>query len=558
MNTSNTKDTIYIDVDDDITGIIDKVRGSKDKIVALVLPKRATVLQSIVNMKLLKRSAGEAKKNLVLITSEAGVLPLAGAVGLHVAKTLQSKPTIPKPPTVADDDVETVEGDDETDSDEAVDNTKAIGELAGFPVAADDETIEVDDDPADEPGKQAGKKSKNKKLKVPNFESFRTRLFIGIGALLALILLWVLFSKILPKAKITITTDSSAVSANTDFTADAAAKTVDEAARILPATQKVFTKDDSEKLTATGQKDEGTKAIGSVTLKNCTHTAGSVDIPAGTNLTTGNFTFITQSGVTLPASAFNGIGTCISSTKDVDVQAQNAGDQYNISGGRTFSVKGYPDVSGVDSSAMTGGTSKIVKVVAQADLDAAKQKMFDRNNDPAKAELVKQMKAEKFFAINETFSTGNPTLTSTPKVGEVATDVTVNMTVGYTMLGVKQDDLAKIVEAEIRKHIDNDKLAILNNGLDTAQTTITDKKSDTNVKVALQINAEAGPQLDAAAIKQAVAGRKRGDTQSIIEARPGIKEVKIDYSPFWRGSTPTRISRITVIFIQPNGQPSKQ
>src|SRR3546814_1310977 len=40
----------------EITSIIDKVRAGDGRIVALVLPKRATVLQSIVNMKLLKRS----------------------------------------------------------------------------------------------------------------------------------------------------------------------------------------------------------------------------------------------------------------------------------------------------------------------------------------------------------------------------------------------------------------------------------------------------------------------------------------------------------------------
>ena len=36
------KDTIYVDVDDEITSIIDKVENSSEKVVALVLPKRAT------------------------------------------------------------------------------------------------------------------------------------------------------------------------------------------------------------------------------------------------------------------------------------------------------------------------------------------------------------------------------------------------------------------------------------------------------------------------------------------------------------------------------------
>ncbi|HZL07920.1 MAG TPA: hypothetical protein VFC50_01875, partial [Candidatus Dormibacteraeota bacterium] len=78
------KDTIYIDIDDEITGIIDKLKVSEGKVVALVLPKRASVFQSIVNMKLLKRAADSDKKNLVLITTETGLLPLAGAAGVHV------------------------------------------------------------------------------------------------------------------------------------------------------------------------------------------------------------------------------------------------------------------------------------------------------------------------------------------------------------------------------------------------------------------------------------------------------------------------------------------
>ena len=102
------KDTIYIDVDDEITGIIDKLRTSEAKIVALVLPKRASVFQSIVNMKLLKRAADEDKKHLVLITTETGLLPLAGLAGVLVASSLTSKPAIPVAP-VANDLEETVD-----------------------------------------------------------------------------------------------------------------------------------------------------------------------------------------------------------------------------------------------------------------------------------------------------------------------------------------------------------------------------------------------------------------------------------------------------------------
>src|ERR1700748_992884 len=92
VNSIAGKEKIYVDVDDEITAIIDKVDTAKGKVVALVLPKRCPVLQSVVNMKLLKRTADNNGKNLVLITNEAGLMPLAGATGLYVASTPTSRP----------------------------------------------------------------------------------------------------------------------------------------------------------------------------------------------------------------------------------------------------------------------------------------------------------------------------------------------------------------------------------------------------------------------------------------------------------------------------------
>lgn len=550
------KDTVYIDIDEDITGIIDKLRGSSEKIVALVLPKRATVLQSIVNMKLLQRTADDLQKKVVLITSEANLLPLAGAVGLYVAKTLQSVPKIPEPPSTMAEAIETVDTE-EAGHDKAVDKSKPVGELAGLPPAAE-ETIEVDNETDDEAAAITAKTGKNKKIKIPNFEKFRTKVFLLVGGVLALIILWVLAYKVLPKARITITTDSTTINTSVDFTANTAAKTVDESKAILPATQKTYTKTDSEKVATSGQKDKGTKATGTMTLTNCINDGQSHTVPAGSLFSSNNLSFSTNQAVTLEPALFSG-STCKSAnyglSKNVGVTATQGGNQYNLSArSYTSSITGIL----ANGSDMTGGISNMVKVVAQADLDSAKQKMLDRNNEPAKLELLKLAKADNLFAITDSFAVGTPTITSSPNVGDEAGDVTVQMTISYTMLGVKNDDLKKIVEAAIKKHIDTGKQTILSNGLDKAQAQIIDRKSDTDMKVTLQLTAEAGPQLDAAAIKKAVAGKKRGDTVNIIQARPGIKDVKIDYSPLWVGATPTRTSRITVIFQQPNGQPSKQ
>src|SRR6218665_2123282 len=107
------KDVIYIDVDDDITAIIGKIKASKEKIVALVPPKRVGVLQSAVNLRLLDRMARNEKKTLVIITSNPALLGLTAAAKIPTAKNLQSRPEIADIPALkVDDDDDIINGED--------------------------------------------------------------------------------------------------------------------------------------------------------------------------------------------------------------------------------------------------------------------------------------------------------------------------------------------------------------------------------------------------------------------------------------------------------------
>lgn len=92
------KDVIYIDVEDDITTIISKIKRSKERIIALVPPRRAGVLQSAVNMRLLTKTAQSADKRIVLVTNDAVLTGLAAASQIPVAKNLQSKPALGQVP----------------------------------------------------------------------------------------------------------------------------------------------------------------------------------------------------------------------------------------------------------------------------------------------------------------------------------------------------------------------------------------------------------------------------------------------------------------------------
>jgi hypothetical protein len=62
--------TLYIDIDEEITSIIDRMRKAQASEIIIVAPKNAMLLQSIVNLKLLKKEADRRKKQLLIITQD--------------------------------------------------------------------------------------------------------------------------------------------------------------------------------------------------------------------------------------------------------------------------------------------------------------------------------------------------------------------------------------------------------------------------------------------------------------------------------------------------------
>ncbi|MDP1845845.1 MAG: hypothetical protein Q8L09_03790 [Candidatus Moranbacteria bacterium] len=62
--------TIYIDIDEEITSVIDRMRKAEAGEVIIVAPKRALLLQSLVNLKLLKKEADRRKRRIMIVTQD--------------------------------------------------------------------------------------------------------------------------------------------------------------------------------------------------------------------------------------------------------------------------------------------------------------------------------------------------------------------------------------------------------------------------------------------------------------------------------------------------------
>jgi len=80
--------TFYIDIDEEITSIVDRLRKARAQEVIIVVPKRALLIQSIVNLKLLKKEADNFKKQLIIVTQDKLGKLLVEKAGIAVQQKL--------------------------------------------------------------------------------------------------------------------------------------------------------------------------------------------------------------------------------------------------------------------------------------------------------------------------------------------------------------------------------------------------------------------------------------------------------------------------------------
>ncbi len=550
---TDTKDTIYIDVEEEITGIISKVQNSSKDIVALVLPKRASVLQSVVNMKLLKRSSEQAGKKVVLITSESKILPLAGAVGVFVASNLTSKPYVPPSPKSGESPAPAAGSEDVS-----IDPETPVSDLAPDAKYADDsaEGMEIDNTKPKTPdGEKAAKKSGGK-LKIPSFSKFRKRLILGGVALVALIAFLIWAIAFAPNAQVIVRANTNDIPLNVELRADKTeGAKADPAEKTVRATTSELVKDDSETVEASGEKNNGKKASGSVTMtaKSCAPNLNKKpsNVPSGTSISYNGISYVTQS-----ATSFDNLegpddsGNCnvYSSDDSTGIKAQSPGENANVNNA-SFSVSGRSDVSAEGSA--SGGTDKIVKVVADIDIRKAKERLNSKQNT-AQDEIEQQLSQGGFTAIEDSFESGDPKYNVNPSVGSVANEVTVTSSTTYTMLGINTEDIKKVIEEEIKNREEGPNQTILSDGLNSANFRVL-SESDESAIVPLETTVVVGPDVDEEGVKAQIEGKKDGEAEEILNGMPGFSDAKVDISPFWVTKIP-KPAKVNFIVQQADGQ----
>jgi hypothetical protein len=545
------KDVIYVDIEDDITSIIEKVKAAEAKIVALVPPKRIGALQSVVNLKLLQRAADGVEKRVVLITSDNALAALAGGVAIPVAKNLQSKPEIPEIAALSVDDEDVINGEElpvgdlaktaPASADAFVPPTPPTTKIA--PTSPISPTLPVVGAAA-----AAASKAPRKGPKVPNFDSFRNKLFLGGGAAVLLIafLVWALFFA--GTATVAITAKTNAVNLdkvlqlNPNGTLDA------DQGVIKPVTEQIK-KTSSVDFDATGKKDVGEKATGTISLVNSGE-SDPVTVPAGSAFTTSTGKqFTSNTEVTIAGAKLSG-GKVTPGTGSVPATASAIGEDYNV--GAQSLISNDVTINASFAQATSGGSKRQVTVVSDEDFAKAKEQLGAQNADAIKKDLKKQFKSD-VIVINESYRADAANPVSAPKVGEESTGrakLTAETT--YSLIGITRDDLKQVFDAITNARIqDKTNQKIYESGDNSVQFSQYSAQEGGVSTVKAQSTAQVGPKIDDKQLATQLKGKRSGEIMQLVEAIDGVEKVDVKFSPFWVTKAPAP-EKIKITFVLKN------
>ena len=549
------RDTIYIDADDDITSIIGKIKKSESPVVALVPPKRVGALQSVVNLKLLLRSAKDNKKTISMITTDPALTSLAAGLRIPIARNITSQTEILDIDDDSDSDDDVIEGKDVAINIPGNEKIARRDDKEDKEISAAVAAIETDDNiknDKDGDGKSDDKPKKSeRKTRVPNFNKFRKIVLIAGGAvvLIAGFLVWAI--GFAPNAVITIKTKTRAVSVEGMVKLQNSSPTNIENDVLQPVVKQTKESEPVE-FAITGEKEIGEKAFGSVKITN--QTGNNITLPAGTVLRSSNgYDFILDETVSIVDAEVVG-GVPVFGSKVVSVTAKNIGEEYNLPASSPLSVSGggASVLASVDADGLSGGSKRVVKVVSAADIEKITEQI---KKDAAEKEyemkdkLKKQM-GDSATVIDDSFEMSFGTVTTKPKVGEPAEGdkATATIEITYTLIGLSNTDLENWLTMKIEEEADikdSKQQRVYNTGL--SQVKFEYSPNDSTLRISTR-GGRVGAALDEEQIKKDAVGKSSGRIREDIERKNGVEKVDVVFAPFWVSKAPSE-NKITINFV---------
>lgn len=546
---------IYVELDDEITMVFDRIKRVRGTKIALVIPRRAVVLQSVVNLKILKKKIDELEKEVIVVTSDATGLELAAKAGMQCTERLFEKEQ---------------SGREAAEEDAPVFHTERPVKMKGDKISIAEVMHAGRENQRNflvtfiQRVRERLRKNKNQKetrllIVAPNKQALFTLILVSIFLLLAIAYI------ALPGATIEITPRSSVLAnpfnitflnyeKNRELLLNPSGGTItiaSYAVRPPPFTKKLI-------YNATGKLPKGENAHGIITITNLSSTPW--DLAEQTRFQTENgIVFRIRSGVRIPPGTLD-----VSAVADpFDTAGQITGERGNIPPTRFFlpglkNEENRKKLYGESKNPMLGGTTETVKVVSEEDLKAARVNAV-RDVMKGIEEDLKHYLEEENLAKKRNLSL--LTDRNVIKISEPVIEIPGNMagktipqfevTVTYTASAVAFDrlELTSALKERLASRVDPDKKILTINEDDISYRFLEADQSFDRVRLTAEMRAVQVYELDPdkenghrfiKKITDHILGARVQDALGYLQQQTDeISKVEIRTWPVWAPTIPT-------------------
>ena len=405
----SAKKVVYIEIDDEVTAVYDRIKAIKGKHVYIVAPKRSILFQSVVNLKILKRKSEDDDRQIYLITNDRNGIHLAQKVGITVYSKADSDGRPGLFSSELDDDrlritplrasVNEIEDEAPTRLTERKISISEILRKRNGKTNVDVSKIVANE-----------KKIKKAKSKFVIIAPNRHAL-IALVTVSLVILLFIVYIA-LPGATIYITPSASILEKSVNITLADFQKNKAELDTHPPKMIESYpistTVSKTISYTSTGKKfsDYGANAGGIISIVNTSNNAWP--LVAQTRFQTDDgIVFRILDGVTVPAASGNQPGKLdvFAVADQLDAYGGIVGEKGNIGPSRFF-LPGLREDSrskiyGESFANMEGGVTDYVTYITAEDLEASKIKIAESLKDAALEDLQESVKEKAELSGSE-------------------------------------------------------------------------------------------------------------------------------------------------------------
>lgn len=279
---------------------------------------------------------------------------------------------------------------------------------------------------------------------------------------------------------------------------------------------------------ASGKKEVGEKAKGTITIYNSSLSEGKT-FTKGTIITSSNnLEFLIDSTISV-ASASGDASSIQSSNVKASITAKDIGKEYNLPSGTKFSIASLltTTVIAKNDAAFSGGSKKEVTVASKEDVQKASEELTKNLEKKTNENIAKKIDAEDALLPN--FYDVQLVKKELDKdIGEETQALTIKGTVLYRAIAYNKKELATYAQNVLTAKQNNDTFS--ESGIHAAIDAVK-KKNDKEVQATVRIKASLIPKIDKKKLADTIAGKSFADTEIILLKTPQASDVLIELIP---------------------------